>query len=44
MKLPHYICKVKLDMLPVKSNEVMLSREYIIMVIPGEEEKEYDRE
>ena len=38
------ICKVKLDMLAVISNEVMLSRDHITMVILGEEEKEYDRE
>ena len=44
MKLPHKIWKVKLDMLPVNSNEVMLPREYIIMLILGGEEKEYEGE
>ena len=44
MRLPHTICNVKLDMLPVNSKEVMLSRDHITMVILGEEEKEYDRE
>ena len=41
MKLPHKIWKVNLDMLSVNSNEAMLSHEHIVMVILGEEEKEY---
>ena len=33
-----------MDLLPVSGNEVLVSQEHVIMVRPGEEEKQFDQE
>ena len=43
-KQAHDIWKVKLDLIPRNANEVLVSHEHIDMVIPGAEEKVYNRE
>ena len=38
------VWKVKLDMLPMNDNIVLVSRDHIVMVFPGSDERKFDRE